>query len=179
MAEVAKENSKTGREIKEIPLTSLTLYDAERKKRQGNETYYLKLRDKALTSAEFAKWFRTGERLSKDYRVEINELFQKIKDDGVKLYFAQEFLRDNFAVSRGEKYVDVPKHRRDLDLKIVAIKNGKLVNPTGSRKRQIISPLDPRDFEEAQNARGSASRYFDVKFFKKDDMGYKISSAIV
>jgi len=162
-----------------LPLTSLTPYDPERRKRQGDETYYLKLRNKALTSSDFAKWFRTGETLTKDYRVEINGLFQKIKDQGVKLYFAQNFRRSNFAIKRNENYVDLPDHRRDLDLKIVAIKNGKLIVPKGVRKMSIPSPLDQRDFEEAQGARGTAGRYFDIKFFKNDDMGYKISSEIV
>jgi len=157
-----------------LPLTSLTLYDPERRIRQGDETYYLKLRNKALTSTDFAKWFRTGKTLTKDYRVEINGLFQKIKDQGVKLYFAQNFRRSNFAIKRNENYVDVPGHNRDLDLKIVAIKNGKLIVPKGVRKMSIPSPLDQRDFEEAQGARGTADRYYDIKFFKNDDMGYKI-----
>jgi len=178
MAEVGKQNLKTGREIKEIPLTSLTLYDPFRTEHQ-DEYYFLKLRDKELTSGEFAKWFRGGGTIYKEARVEIKKLFQKIKDDGVKLYFAHSFYRSPWAVARKEKFVDVPKHRRDLDLQIVAIKNGKLVSPPGVREGRKPQPLHPRDFDDADEYSANWSAYFDIKFFKKGDMGYKISSGIV
>ena len=175
MAQVGKENLKTGKELKELPLTSLTVYDPERRKRQGSQTYYLKLRNKELTSGEFAKWFRKGEKLHKSYRVQLNELFKKIKDGGIKLYFAQDFYVSSFAFDRGEKFVEVEDRR--LNLKIVAIKNGKLsddVPDVGSSIR-IPEPLEQRSFDFDDAPYGKNGRYFDEKFFKKGDMGYRIA----
>ena len=54
-----------------------------------------------------------------------------------------------------------------------------MIVPKGVGKMSILSPLDQRDFEGDGFARGTAGRYFDIKFFKNDDMGYKISSEIV
>jgi len=151
---------------KEIPKSMMTVYERYNEDLDG-ERYYLKLRNKALTFADFGKWVRSGKSLSKDNREILKKTFDDVSKQGFKLYFALD--ETVFTKSQVDKKTIPRSSLTNKDLKVVALKNGKIGKvklPTG---RGDAEPLSRMDFDNT--GIGVSGKNYQKVFFKESDVG--------